>query len=143
MIKARRVNICHQTKLVKLLFFTNCGKFLKRWEYQTTFSASRETCMQVKTQQLEPDMEQWTSSKSGKEYIKVVYCQPAGKGGVKSNFPYNFLRVNCVNYSYFTLFKLQLNIYSTSVYLEVTFSAVSGFLQNHSSVHLCIELKNP
>ena len=36
----------------------NCGKFLKRWEYQTTFPASWETCMQVKKQQLEPYMEQ-------------------------------------------------------------------------------------
>ena len=33
--------------------------------------------MQVKNQQLEPDMEQWTTSKLGKEYIKVVYCDPA------------------------------------------------------------------
>ena len=37
---------------------TNCGKFLKRWEYQTTLPASRETCMQDKKQWLEPDMEQ-------------------------------------------------------------------------------------
>ena len=35
----------------------------KRWEYQTTLSAPWETCMQVKKQQLEPDMEQWTGSK--------------------------------------------------------------------------------
>ena len=33
--------------------------------------------MQVKKQQLEPDMEKRTSSKSGKEYIKAVYCHPA------------------------------------------------------------------
>ena len=33
--------------------------------------------MQVKKQQLEPDMEQWTGSKLGKEYIKAVYCHPA------------------------------------------------------------------
>ena len=33
--------------------------------------------MQVKKQQLESDMEQWTVSKLGKEYVKVVYCQPA------------------------------------------------------------------
>ena len=33
--------------------------------------------MQVKKQQLEPDMEQQTGSKSGKEYIKVVYCHSA------------------------------------------------------------------
>ena len=33
--------------------------------------------MQVKKQQLEPDMEQQTGSKLGKEYIKAVYCQPS------------------------------------------------------------------
>ena len=33
--------------------------------------------MQVKKQQLEPDMEQQTSSKLGKEYIKAVYCHLA------------------------------------------------------------------
>ena len=33
--------------------------------------------MQVKKQQLKPDMEQWTGSKLGKEYVKAVYCHPA------------------------------------------------------------------
>ena len=33
--------------------------------------------MQVKKQQLEPDMEQQTGSKLGKAYIKAVYCHPA------------------------------------------------------------------
>ena len=33
--------------------------------------------MQVKKQQLEPDMEQQTGSKVGKEYIEAVYCHPA------------------------------------------------------------------
>ena len=42
---------------------TNCGKFWKRWEYQTTWPASWETCMQVKKQQLKLDMEQQTGSK--------------------------------------------------------------------------------
>ena len=42
---------------------TNCGKFSKRWEYQTTLPASWETCIQVKKQQLELDMEQQTGSK--------------------------------------------------------------------------------
>ena len=41
----------------------NCGKFLKRWEYQTTWTASWEICMQVKKQQLEPNIEQRTVSK--------------------------------------------------------------------------------
>ena len=52
------------------------GKFWKRWEYQTTWPASWEICMQVKKQHLEPDMEECTSSKLGKEYIKAVYCHP-------------------------------------------------------------------
>ena len=54
----------------------NCEKFLKRWEYQTPWTISWETCMQVKKQQLEPDLEQMTSSKLGKEYNKAVYCHP-------------------------------------------------------------------
>ena len=41
---------------------TNCGKFLKRQEYQTTLPASCETCMQVGKQQLELDKEQKTGS---------------------------------------------------------------------------------
>ena len=36
---------------------TNCGKFFKRWEYQTTWTASWDICMQVKKWQLELDME--------------------------------------------------------------------------------------
>ena len=55
---------------------TNCGIFLKRWEYYTTRSASWEICMHVKKQQLEPDMKQWTRSKLGKEYIKAISCHP-------------------------------------------------------------------
>ena len=59
---------------------TNCGKFLKRWEYQATLPASWETCMQVRKQQLEQDIEQWTGSKLGKEYVKalcfLLACDP-------------------------------------------------------------------
>ena len=51
---------------------TNCGKFFKRLEYQTTWPTSWEICMQIKKQQLELDMEQQTGSKSGKEYVKAV-----------------------------------------------------------------------
>ena len=53
------------------------GKFFKRWEYQTTWPASWETCMQVKKQQLELDMEQQIGSKLGKEYVKALYCHLA------------------------------------------------------------------
>ena len=55
----------------------NCGKFLLRWEYQTTLPASWEICMQVKKQQLKLDMEQNTISKMGKECVKAVYCHLA------------------------------------------------------------------
>ena len=48
-----------------------CGKFWKRGDYQTTWPASWEICMQVKKQQLELDMEQQTGSKPGKEYIRL------------------------------------------------------------------------
>ena len=41
----------------------NCGKFWKRWEYQTTWPASWETCMQVRKQPLELDMGPQTGSK--------------------------------------------------------------------------------
>ena len=40
------------------LITENCGKFFKRWEYETNWPASWEICMQVRKQQLELDMEQ-------------------------------------------------------------------------------------
>ena len=55
----------------------NCGKFWTRWEYQTTWPASWETCMQVRKQQWELDMEEQTGSKLEKESIKAIYCHPA------------------------------------------------------------------
>ena len=44
-------------KLLTVWIKTNCRKFFKRWEYQTTLPVSREICMQEKKKQLEPDME--------------------------------------------------------------------------------------
>ena len=56
---------------------TNCGKFIKRWEYQITLLASSDICMQVKKQQLELDMKGWTGSKLEKStsrlYIVTLY----------------------------------------------------------------------
>jgi len=52
-------------------------KIPQEMEITTTLPASWETCMKVKRQQLEPDMEQWTGSKLGKEYVKAVYCHAA------------------------------------------------------------------
>ena len=63
---------------------TNCGKFFKRWDYQTTSPASWEICTQVKKQQLELNMEQQTGSKSGKKYVKSVYCHPAYLTSIQS-----------------------------------------------------------
>ena len=51
-------------KTLTVWITTNCGKLLKRWDYQTTLPASRDICMQVKKQQLELDMEKQAGSKS-------------------------------------------------------------------------------
>ena len=64
----------YYAKALTVWITTNCGKFLKRWDYQTTLPVSCEICMQVRKQQLELDMGQQTGSKSGKKYIKAVYC---------------------------------------------------------------------
>ena len=42
--------------------------------------------MQIKKQQLEPDMEQQTGSKLGKEYVEAVYCHPAYLTYIQSTF---------------------------------------------------------
>ena len=52
-------------------------KILDRWEYQTTLLVFSETCMWVKKQQLELDVEQQTGSKLGKKYVKAIYCHAA------------------------------------------------------------------
>ena len=52
-------------------------KILQEKGYQTTWPTSWEIRIQVKRQQLEPDMEQRTGSKFQKEYIKAVYGHPA------------------------------------------------------------------
>ena len=64
-------------KLLTVWITINCGKFWKRWKFQTTWPATWETCMQVRKQQFELDMEQQTGSKQKKEYVKPVYCHPA------------------------------------------------------------------
>ena len=57
----RKTSIASLTMLKPLTVWTttHCGKFFKRWEYQTTWPASWEICIQVKKQQLELDMEHW------------------------------------------------------------------------------------
>ena len=75
--KQKKSTFASWSKVFDCVDHKNCGKFLKRWESKTTLLISWETCMQVKKQQLELDIEQWTGSKLGKEYIKAVYCHPA------------------------------------------------------------------
>ena len=65
---------------------TNWENFFKRRKYQTTLPASWEICMQIKKQQLEPDMEQQTGSKLRKEYVKAVYCHLAYLTYMQSQF---------------------------------------------------------
>ena len=78
--KARKTSISALLTMPKPLTMwitINCGKFLKRQEYQTISPAAWEICLQVKKQQLEPDVQQHTGSKQEKEYVKAVYCHPA------------------------------------------------------------------
>ena len=77
---SRKTSISALLTMLKPLtvwIITNCGKFWKRWEYQTTWPVSWEICIQVKKQQLELDVEQQTGSKVGRDYLKAIYCHPA------------------------------------------------------------------
>ena len=76
---ARKTSTSVSLTMLKPLtvWIINCGKFLKIWEYQTILPVSWETCLQVKKQQLELDMEKLTGSKFREEYNKAVYCHPA------------------------------------------------------------------
>ena len=96
------VNICwiieKARELQKKICFIDCTKafdyvdhsklwkILKEMEYQTTLPVFWETCLKVKKQQLEPDVEQWSGSKLGKEYIKLAkeYCHPAYLNSMQS-----------------------------------------------------------
>ena len=55
---------------------TNCGKFFKIWDYQTTY-LSPEKLVHRTRNKLELDIEQGADSKLGKEYIKTVYYHSA------------------------------------------------------------------
>ena len=56
---------------------TNCGKFLKLWEYQTNLPVSWKTCMVIMKQNVRTRHETSDCSKLVKEYVKVVYCHSA------------------------------------------------------------------
>ena len=89
---SRKISTSAPLTMLKFLILwitTNCGKFLNRWKYQTTLPISWETCMLVKKQQLELNMEQQTGSKQGKKYVKTVYCHPTYLTFMKSTSWWN------------------------------------------------------
>ena len=57
------LDLLSMLKPLTMWITTNCEKFFKRWEYQTTWWASCESCMQVRKKQLELDIEQQTGYK--------------------------------------------------------------------------------
>ena len=59
------------------MWITTNWEILQEMGIPDHLTASCETSLQVKKQLLEPDMEQQTGSKLGKEYVKAVYCHPA------------------------------------------------------------------
>ena len=76
---SRKTSISVSSTMLKpstVWIITNCGKFLKRWEYQPILPVSWETYMQVKKQQLELRMEQLIGSRLKKESNKAVCCHP-------------------------------------------------------------------
>ena len=54
---------------------TNCGKFLKRWEYQTIYLSPEKPVFGSRSKS-ELDLEERADSKLGKEYDKARYCHP-------------------------------------------------------------------
>ena len=71
-VQKKSTTLLTMTKPLTVWITIDCGKFFSRWEYQTSLQACWEICIQVKRQHLEPDMEQQTTSKLGKESIKAV-----------------------------------------------------------------------
>ena len=66
------------------VWITTNWKIRKRWEYQTTWPASWEICMQVRKQHVELDREECTGFRLEKEYIKAVYYHPAYLTSIQS-----------------------------------------------------------
>ena len=65
------------TKAFNCVDHNKLWKILKEMGIPDHLTCSLKNLMQVKKQQLEPDMEQQIGSKSGKAYVKAVYCHPA------------------------------------------------------------------
>ena len=67
----KNIYFCSINYIKAFVWVQETGKFWKRWEYQTTWPASWEICIQVKKQQLELDMEQQSGSKLERSTSKL------------------------------------------------------------------------
>ena len=68
---------CFRSKMGRVMNAKNNQKILKEIGIPDHLTCFLRNLYAGEEQQLELDMEQWTGSKSGKEYIKAVYCHPA------------------------------------------------------------------
>ena len=67
---------CNYAKAFDCVDHNKLWKILKEMGIPDHLTCLLRICTQIKKQQLEPDMEQQTGSKLGKEYVKAVYCHP-------------------------------------------------------------------
>ena len=84
--KEKKISFCFidYAKVFDCVDYNKLWKILQEMGIQTTLPDSWEACMQVKKQQLEPDMEQQPGSKLGKEDVKAVYCHFAYLSSMQS-----------------------------------------------------------
>ena len=84
--KGKKIYFCFidYTKVFDRLDHNKLWEILKEMGIPDHFICIWETCVQVKQQQLELDMEQQTGSKLGKEQVKAVYCHPVYLTSVQS-----------------------------------------------------------
>ena len=71
---AKAFDYMDHNKLWKILQEMGIPDYIQQYQYLPPEKSGGQ--MQVKKQQLEPEMEQWTGSKLGKQYIKAAYCYP-------------------------------------------------------------------
>ena len=84
MEKAREFQKIHHAKAIDCVDHNKLWKILKDRGILDHLTVSSVTCMQIKKKELELDMEQWTGSKLGKEYVKAVYCHSAYLTSIQS-----------------------------------------------------------
>ena len=73
----KNIYFCFIDYAKAFVWITINWKILKEMGITDYLTCLLRSLYAVKKQQLEPDMDQWTGSKLGKEYVKAVYCHPA------------------------------------------------------------------